>query len=382
MKRLLYIIIALTAVFSCTKPVAGEGALELYTKEFSVAGNPRTVTVQFTSSNAWTLESDSDWAKVKVGSGEGSTEPQSVPVDLAINDGKLGRSADLTLRSGSKVLTIVIRQNNKTLSDLLFMTFNVRYPAAEDVGENAWDVRKAGIAAMFKEIKPDIAGFQEPRDNQREEIMAMLGPKYDYVMAKASTLAKAAYNFLAYRTDRFKLISSGYFWLGTNPDAVSRPWDATDQQYRTACWVQLEEISTGKIIWALTTHYPYKTSAADTEARKNASKLIVERMRSLAGDNVPYIMGGDLNCSMYSEKMEALMPLYTWLESARESAEQTDYANTLNGFGKEGYTDTAKIDHIFYRGFKASLVFDVITEPYAGITYLSDHYPCTLYCKF
>ena len=57
------------------------------------------------------------------------------------------------------------------------VSFNVRYPADSDTGEQAWDFRFPGICAMIEEVAPDIIGTQECYPSQREEILTAF-PKY------------------------------------------------------------------------------------------------------------------------------------------------------------------------------------------------------------
>lgn len=387
-KVLISILTAMT-LLSCNPQGAG-GEFKLYTKEFNVAGNARTVTIQFISTEDWTLESDSMWASPEVASGEGSQEIQNIVVSIAQNNGGVDRVAEITLSNNSvETAGVIIRQNTKLTSDLLFMTFNIRYPAAEDTGYLSWDNRKKAVAAMLKEVVPDVVGFNEPRDAQREDILAALGSRYDWHMATAKTTSQAGTNFIAWRKDKYNLLSKGYFWLSPTPDVLSRPWPVEgagdqDVSYRTAVYVHLEEISTGKDFWALITHYPYKSTTADDDARTNSSSLIVERMRAEAGESTPVIMGGDLNCSMYNKKSVGLMPLYKWFEAGRDVALESDaMVHTYNGFLEpDALSDTSIIDHIFCRNFAKVLKFSVITQQYEGVPYISDHYPCTLYCLF
>ena len=55
-----------------------------------------------------------------------------------------------------------------------------------------------------------------------------------------------------------------------------------------------------------------------------------------------------------------------------------DIGRTFNNWGGGQST----IDHQFYSGFSDVKSYKVDREPYAGVTYISDHWPLTVLYKF
>jgi len=261
------------------------------------------------------------------------------------------------------------------------MSFNIRCYTAEDTGDNYWENRKAACINMLKDQLPDIVGFQEPRDNQRDYLISQLTDyTFLYIHAEngvAST--QTGHTLMAYKTNEFTLVKAGRFWLSETPDTPSYPWAvAADQSIRTCVWAELKENASGKILYFFTTHLPYKT--ADNEARKLSVSLCLDRMKSIAGADAKIIIVGDMNCTHNStdSRRTSLDGFYNWMKDGRDSAPVTDAIGSFNGFGSSKETDLLnQIDHIFIRNM-SPLTFRTVNSHNYGVTYISDHYPVTL----
>lgn len=269
-------------------------------------------------------------------------------------------------------------------TELNLISFNIRYPAEEDTGDLAWDVRKKAVIEMIRREKPDVIGFQEPRWNQVAYLMQQLG-EYGHVKKNTNEGgddASGAYNTIMYRRDKYTLLNSGAYWLSTTPDRLSFPWASTDAQRRVTVWVHLKDNATRADFFVFTTHLPYQTEAADNEARLECVKLNVERMKRYAGEEKPVFITGDMNASYASNdaRRGCLEPYYEWMSSAREKAAETDDKYSFNAFGGGDPKPAWNIDHIFYRNAEA-LHFRTLDGDY-GVTYISDHYPIACTLKF
>lgn len=265
------------------------------------------------------------------------------------------------------------------------MSFNIRYSNTIDMGDNTWNARKEPCIALIRDVQPDVIGFQEPRAVQREDLDAEL-TEYASVsvpQTDAITWAQTGYTMIMYLKSKYTLINSGYYWLSATPDTPSFPWNATDKQYRTAVWVHLKDNATQKELFFFTTHMPYKTDAADNEARLNACRLNVEKMKEIAGRHAPVFITGDMNASYAPNdgRRACLEPYYEWMWSARDAAPDTDSEYSYNSFGVSVPGVTWNIDHIFYRGV-TPLQFRTITSPDYGVAYVSDHYPIVLTAEY
>lgn len=267
---------------------------------------------------------------------------------------------------------------------LKVMSFNIRFDTPADSGDLAWSARQKPIRRMFDDTQPDIIGMQEPRLNMLEATYALL-PEYTHFKIEANdsiTDPMTGNILIFYRTDRFSPVDSGYFWLSATPERPSRPWDSTDSHYRCALWLKMKDLRDGSTFYFCTTHFPYKKAPVDTEVRARCAALIVERMKEIAGDDVPVFVTGDMNASDAAEdpRSKSLVPFFNSMKSARHEAKITNRRNSFNGFGRKFKSIHGKnLDHIFYLN-ATPLCFETIDSPNYGVTYISDHYP--ILCHF
>ena len=106
--------------------------------------------------------------------------------------------------------------------------------------------------------------------------------------------------------------------------------------------------------------------------REEGVKLIVTKIRQIAGKKAAVILGGDLNTSIDNPHLK---PLTRLMASARDTAAETDQKGTFNGFGSA--PDTIILDHLFYRGRMKCRKFVTLDGDY-GAPYISDHYPIAM----
>ena len=104
------------------------------------------------------------------------------------------------------------------------------------------------------------------------------------------------------------------------------------------------------------------------EARKKGLELIVNKIKEMNKEGYPMILTGDFNTKPDNHILDGLNAM---MLSARNTAVKTDNGITYNGWGKGG----SVIDYIYYSGFTACTLFEVITKPYMERTYISDHFP-------
>ena len=271
--------------------------------------------------------------------------------------------------------------NTGTTLQFKIMSFNIRLYTAYDTGDNYWENRKGAIIKMMKEQMPDVVGFQEPRDNQRDYLMASL-PDYSFLYIHAEggvTTSQSGHTVMAYKTSKFTVVKGGRFWLSPTPDTPSLPWSiAEDQSIRTCVWAELKENTTGNIVYFFTTHLPYK--AADNAARKLAVALCLSKMQSIAGADAKIILVGDMNCTHNStdSRKESLDGLYSWMKDGRDSAPTTDITGSFNNYNSTNENSILnQLDHVFVRNL-TPLTFKTINSHNYGVAYISDHYPVTL----
>lgn len=262
------------------------------------------------------------------------------------------------------------------------MSFNIRFNNPLDSLDTAWETRRESCARIIRLTGPDIVGIQEPREIQKMYLMQMLPEYAGHTIVPSDTLPEkhSGHGLLLYRKDRFTLIDSGFFWLSATPGRQSQPWDSTDRHFRVALWVHLRDSESGKDLFALTTHFPYKKAPIDTEVRARCAQLIVEKMKETAGPDATIFITGDMNASPVAGDPDApgsrsLAPFFAWMEAARDKAILTDDLSSFNGFGRVAPGTKGKIlDHIFYRNARP-LVFSTLDSPDFGLRWNSDHFP-------
>lgn len=170
------------------------------------------------------------------------------------------------------------------------MSYNVRVGTAPD-GVNAWDKRKAFLAATIRAFHPDLLGTQETLGFQRDYLADQL-PGYAHLGVGRDD-GKEAGEMMAlyYRSDRFEELASGNFWLSPTPDKPgSKGWDAAFP--RMVTWVKLRdrlEPDAAPILF-LDTHLDYKGPVARIES----ISLIRQRLALLAAGCV-VVLTGDFN---------------------------------------------------------------------------------------
>lgn len=267
---------------------------------------------------------------------------------------------------------------------LKVMSFNIRFWTPTDTGDLAWPKRIAPISRVIHEQQPDLIGFQEPREQMWQQLIDIL-PEYSvYRVVAGDELpdAETGRIMIAYNRNRFLKQAAGRFWLNEHPETPGPAWRTTEHGKRACLWVKLLDRSTGKQFYFATTHFPYKTGKVEDEARSNCSRLIISRMKAIAGNKATIFLTGDFNAAndKNSKRLPGIEPMFSWFKGARDVAPVTDDHCSFNGFGRvrDGKRG-GSLDHIFFRN-ATPLKFQTIDGHNYGVKYVSDHYP--IVCTF
>ncbi|MBQ5705810.1 MAG: endonuclease/exonuclease/phosphatase family protein [Bacteroidaceae bacterium] len=250
----------------------------------------------------------------------------------------------------------------KSPLELKIISYNIRTLARD--GENSWQFRKHATKNMIELHKPDAFGLQEAMLPHMQYIDSVC-PQYARVgVGRSDGKEGGEFVTIYYNKERFDLLDSGTFWLSETPDQVSRGWDAALPRITT--WVKLRDKATKRKFFYFNTHFDHK----GTTARVESSKLIVEKIREIAGKKATVVLTGDFNIE---SENEALQPLYDNMSAARRCAPITDNKGTYNGWGL--LKRNTVIDHIFYGGRKVKCnSFRTLDGDY-GAKFISDHFP-------
>ena len=250
----------------------------------------------------------------------------------------------------------------KSPLELKIISYNIRTLARD--GENSWQFRKHATKNMIELHKPDAFGLQEAMLPHMQYIDSVC-PQYARVgVGRSDGKEGGEFVTIYYNKERFDLLDSGTFWLSETPDQVSRGWDAALPRITT--WVKLRDKATKRKFFYFNTHFDHM----GTTARVESSKLIVEKIREIAGKKATVVLTGDFNIE---SENEALQPLYDNMSAARRCAPITDNKGTYNGWGLMKRYPV--IDHIFYGGRKVKCnAFRTLDGDY-GAKFISDHFP-------
>ncbi|MGN1212297.1 MAG: endonuclease/exonuclease/phosphatase family protein [Candidatus Cryptobacteroides sp.] len=281
-------------------------------------------------------------------------------------------------------LVLAISCAKQPETELKVISYNIRLASAND-GENNWENRRPASIAMLQEQDPDIFGLQEALGRQVKYLSENL-PKYKSVgVGRDDGALKGERMTIFYDTTRVALLDWGTYWLSETPDVPSFGWGAACR--RTATWTKLHHISTGKDFFYVNTHLDHVSA----EARKNGLALIVREIEKMNPDGYPMLLTGDFNIPPASDNLVELDKIMT---SARKGAIDSDGKGSFNGWGKYGNSDSAPtwdgpvetspmlIDYIYYSSFSKCLKFRVLDGEYAGVKYISDHYPVMAEFRF
>ncbi len=169
------------------------------------------------------------------------------------------------------------------------MTFNVRGSLFEIDGENVWERRAALNIATIRRYLPDLIGMQEVQSGNLAAYTEHL-PEYG-VVAGLRTVDQGDYfhhNAIYYNRVRFRLMTSGAFYLSSTPEVWSRDWDSA--LVRSATWCRFRDLDTGHEFIHLNVHLDH----IGEEARVNGARLVLERAQALRS-TLPVIFTGDFN---------------------------------------------------------------------------------------
>lgn len=253
-------------------------------------------------------------------------------------------------------------------------------------------LRKEMQLELFRIYQPDVIGMQEYHPGNRyagfKDKTEGLG--YREVTIDDALLSewhgyKINMTPLFYRYDRLELLDFGYRLFGGKNDACSKG----------VTWGLFRVRTTGKKFFAASTHYWWESrEPLDNETRINNSKEILDIIATLhakpAYANIPFLLGGDLNCHFESDPVRALLD--AGMKSAFDLAERKQDECAYHGYAtlNETYNCMTKwpavptnpyktghaLDHAFLKGTLQVNKFCYITDRFAMMA--SDHSPLVL----
>ncbi|WP_297333049.1 endonuclease/exonuclease/phosphatase family protein [Flavobacterium sp.] len=245
------------------------------------------------------------------------------------------------------------------------MSYNIRLDHAGD-GDNRWDNRKEQLARQIKFYEPDFMGVQEALPNQMAYLLSQFNNQYDAIgVGRDDGAKKGEYSAIFYNTQKYKLLRQSTFWLSETPDVPSTGWDAALN--RICTYGLFEDKQNGKKIWVFNTHFDH----VGEKARAESAKLILQKIKEVNKDNLPFVLTGDFNLEPDSEPVTIIK---------QQLNDTKDVADLI--FGPEGTFNafeftkpvTRRIDYIFVPKSMKVKKYAVLSDS-QKCRYLSDHLP-------
>lgn len=257
--------------------------------------------------------------------------------------------------------------------DLTVGSYNIRLYTPRDTG-NLWETRAPVVAELIRFHDFDVFGTQEGFRHQLEDLRKALPYYAFYGAGRDDGKEKGEHSAIFFKKDRFKLLKKGDFWLSQTPDKPGKGWDATCCN-RICSWVFLQDNKTKKKFYVFNAHYDHQ----GVVARKESSKLILSRIKEMAGKD-PVILTGDFNGDHDSEWYQALAYSNLLKDTYRQVEHPYAPNSSFNDWGRANHRDEI-IDHIFTTEHFLVQRWGLLTDTYHG-KYPSDHFPVLVSLKW
>ena len=236
-------------------------------------------------------------------------------------------------------------------------TYNLRYINRDDsIQGNGWAQRCPWMARLIHAHGFEIFGTQEGYKRQLEDLKALL-PNYDYIgLGREDGQEAGEHSAIFYRTDLFKLIDHGDFWLSETPDRPSLGWDAAC--IRICTWGHFKHLQSGREFLFFSLHMDH----VGKRARMESTRLVMQRMTEF-GSKLPTILVGDFNVDQNSTEYQDIVNSGVFNDAYKAANFRYAPNGTFNNFKPQGYT-TSRIDHIFLSPSIQVEKYAILTDTY------------------
>lgn len=394
------------------KAVTGPGTVSRGGNTLSMTGSAdsyKTVAVNCSSAQQLSTSSAKEFIVVIPAGSYSSLTVSAVLPDGSISSKSLTEPFTIT-RSAQTTMEATMPAARASLK---VWSFNITCQSNDDNSDwsssHYWSVRRPGIYAFFNESQPDIIGTQECEYRQRVNILdntegyAAYGLGVEYGKESSGSTGylwnKKDYNTdssnaIFYKTAKFDVLDKGTFWLSSNPSSVGSGGG------RNCAWIKFRIKASGELFYVFNTHFEAHYTAEAYATRKEEAEILYNQIEAINTGHLPVIVTGDFNESasdmMGEEKGYTGWGDYYFARNVDGKTSKTAYPVSYNNFteGCAGFSSIygsgtvsgggSNLDHIIYRycyeDAKHGLVpgsFGTDFRPYAGVTYISDHWPVT-----
>jgi len=267
---------------------------------------------------------------------------------------------------------------DETSDTLRIATFNIRIQTSADTGNRSWAKRKQYAGDIINNVyKFDLFGVQEiASSTQQSDLMLYLSGYSILWKGRGNTAGTTGERCaIVYRTSRFELIKSGWFFLSTTPDVYSVGWDAALS--RICLWAKLKDKITNREFYFFNTHFDHVGAVARTES----AKLVIKKIGEITeGEDIAVFLTGDLNFSTENGTAPYTTILNGGLRDSRNIPGRRQVkgpVGTANGWdmSPSSYIESRRIDFIFVNNRVNVFTYTAIDKKYVDDAYPSDHFP-------
>lgn len=256
---------------------------------------------------------------------------------------------------------------------LKIATFNLRMDTPSD-GENAWFHRKDMVNDLIRFYGFDLFGTQEGFTHQLNDILQLSDYRFIGV-GRDDGKDAGEHCAIFYRSDRFKVLDQGDFWLSEHPEKPGRGWDGTCCN-RICTWGKFEDLKNHKQFYFFNVHYEYEGDVA----RRESSNLMISRIKSIAG-NQPVFLTGDFNAFPTEEPIRILNDS-GFLNDSYKITKEAPFGPVCTYHGYDSTIKTEeRLDYIWVTDSIQIDKYGVLTNTLYGHT-PSDHFPVMVVAEF
>ena len=256
---------------------------------------------------------------------------------------------------------------------LKIATFNLRMDTPSD-GENAWFHRKDMVNDLIRFYGIDLFGTQEGFTHQLNDIFRLSDYRFIGV-GRDDGKDAGEHCAIFYRSDRFKVLDQGDFWLSEHPEKPGRGWDGTCCN-RICTWGKFEDLKNHKQFYFFNVHYEYEGDVA----RRESSNLMISRIKSIAG-NQPVFLTGDFNAFPTEEPIRILNDS-GFLNDSYKITKEAPFGPVCTYHGYDSTIKTEeRLDYIWVTDSIQIDKYGVLTNTLYGHT-PSDHFPVMVVAEF
>ena len=256
---------------------------------------------------------------------------------------------------------------------LKIATFNLRMDTPSD-GENAWFHRKDMVNDLIRFYGFDLFGTQEGFTHQLNDILRLSDYRFIGV-GRDDGKDAGEHCAIFYRSDRFKVLDQGAFWLSEHPEKPGRGWDGTCCN-RICTWGKFEDLKNHKQFYFFNVHYEYEGDVA----RSESSNLMISRIKSIAG-NQPVFLTGDFNAFPTEEPIRILNDS-GFLNDSYKITKEAPFGPVCTYHGYDSTIKTEeRLDYIWVTDSIQIDKYGVLTNTLYGHT-PSDHFPVMVVAEF